>query len=235
MKTQKRIEKLFEATMLASNNFEKDIIVADIATDHGFIAERISKSEKVKKVIATDISAKSLSKLQKLILLKKLSKIETKIGNGLLPIDGADICVIAGIGGFEIKKMIENQNTTIEGKNKCNVFVLQPAQNYVELKEWIFDNEYYVIQDVIIEDANRFYSIITIDISRKQTNEKSILNLWLGRDFEHNLTDFKHFLRYLSEYLQFLDNISYERAKNDKMLLQKYMLYEEVKKYLLKF
>ena len=233
MKTQRRIEKIFEATMLAANDFAKKVVVADIATDHGFIAELLSKSDKVEKVIATDISEQSLNKLKKLILLKKLNKIETIIGDGLIPIQNADICVIAGIGGFEIRKMIENQNSNGKNKNKCNIFVLQPTQNYVELREWIFDNEFFVLQDVVIEDADRFYSIITIDISKKQTNEKSIFNLWLGRDSRQNSQDLKHFLMFLKVFLRFFKDISLERASKDKMLLQKYELFNSIEKYLL--
>lgn len=234
MKTQRRIKKIFDLTMLAANNFSKNVVVADIATDHGFVAELLSKCDKVQKVIATDISEKSLSKLTKLILLKKLNKIETRLGDGLLPIEQADICVIAGIGGFEIKKMIETQNRKDNGDPKCNMFVLQPAQNIVELREWIFDNNFFVLQDVVIEDAERFYPITVIDISREQDNEKSIFNLWLGRDSRQNLIDFKHFLVYLKEYLQFLDGISYERALKDKMLLQKYELNNLIKNDLIK-
>ena len=233
MKTQKRINKIYEAIVLASKTFENEIIVADIATDHGFIAEKALNCEKVKSVIATDISEKSLSKLQKLIKLKKLTKIETMLGDGLLPIQKADICVIAGIGGYEIKNMIEKQNIGEDGKNKCNLFVLQPTQNFVELRDWIFDNNFYVLSDTVIEYAERFYSIIVIDISKKQVNEKTIFNLWLGRDSRQNLTDFKHFLVFLKEYLRFFANISIERAEKDIITLQKYELFYSIDKLLL--
>ena len=43
---------------------EKDSIVADIGTDHGLIPLYLSKNNISKKVIATDISKNSLSKLE---------------------------------------------------------------------------------------------------------------------------------------------------------------------------
>ncbi len=233
MKTQKRINKIYESTLLAVEKLKKNIIVADIATDHGYIAEKLSKCEKIEKVIATDISEKSLNKLKKLINYSKLNKIETVLGDGLEPIENIDVCVIAGIGGYEIKNMIERQNKNSDGINKCNIFVLQPAQNTVELREWIFDNNFFVIQDVVIEDVDRFYSIIVVDISQKQVNEKSIFNLWLGRDSRQNLIDLMHFLEFLREYLRFFENISLERASKDKMSKLKFEIYNNIDKILL--
>lgn len=232
MRTQKRIEKICEAAKISLETMEPPLLVADIATDHGYIAEALTKIDGVEKVIATDISEKSLSKLEKLKRLRNLGSIELKLGNGLEPIDKVCLCVIAGIGGFEIKKMIELQNGQGE-QQKCKIFVLQPAQNATQLREWIFDNNFYVILDEVIEDNGRFFPIIAIDISRVQSNEKSIYNIWLGRDSSRNLGDFKLFLSDLNEKLRFLEGISLERAKKDEVLFQKYLLKKEIEKLII--
>ena len=231
MKAFRRIDKIYETTINIAKTFGKKIVVADIATDHGFIAEKIASSEIIEKVIATDISEKSLSKLEKLIKLKKLEKIETLVGDGLEPIQSVDICVIAGIGGFEIRKMIENQNKTDSGV-KSKIFILQPAQNPVELREWIFDNKFKVLCDITIEDSERFYAITAIDVSEFEETEKSLFNLWIGRDSRENKQDFCNYLEYLREYLRFSENVLPSRIENDKMLLQKCELYKKIDSYL---
>ena len=237
MKTYKRIEKLEEAVSFACEDISKkdcalSCVVADIGTDHGYLAEKLSKLDHIGKVIASDISEKSLSKLQKLIKNRNLTKIETVVGDGLEPIEKADVSVIAGIGGWEIIKILKTQNRTSDGKTKCDYFVLQPAQNVVELRTWLFSNKIRVISDYVIEDAERFYPIIIVNVSEKQSNRKDIYNLWLGRDCWRYPEDFRLFLKEIKESFTFLKDISKERAKEDKVLYQKYRLNKLIDKLL---
>ena len=106
MKTYSRIEKLQAAVMLVQSELKKPLVVADIGTDHGYLADLLSKNEQVEKIIATDISAKSLSKLEAKINYKKLSKIETAVGDGLIPVKSADVSVIAGVGCYAWQRVV---------------------------------------------------------------------------------------------------------------------------------
>ena len=228
MKTLKRIEKLTEATKVAVSDLQKPVVVADVATDHGYLAENLSKQDWVKKVIATDISDKCLNKLVDLIKKHDLKKIETIVGDGLNPIESADVAVIAGVGGFEIIKMLDKQNDNL----KCKIFVLQPAQNALELREWLFDNEVFVQKDYIIEDAGRFYPIIIVDVSKKQINEKTIFNMWIGRDNEKSNKDFVLFLKDYLQFLVFLEDLPKSRIEEDDILKDKLKLKHIIEKML---
>ena len=232
MKTYKRIAKLNEAVKFVFEILNKPLVVADIGTDHGYLAESLSKESFVQKVLASDISKKSLSKLEELILSRKLDKIKTFVGDGLVPIESADVSVIAGIGGHEIIKILKNQNVTPQGKRKCDYFVLQPAQNVNELRIWLFENKVKVLKDYVIFDMDRFYPIIIIDISKKQRNKKSIYNIWLGRDNTLENEDFILFMKDLKVSFEFLKDISKKRAKQDKVLYQKYKLNKIIEKML---
>ncbi len=224
MKTEKRIEKLSLIISNIISKINKPVIVADIATDHGYLAEKLSKFELVEKVIATDISEKSLSKLIVLIEKNKLTKIETKVGDGLLPIEYADVSVIAGIGGVEITKIIDNQNKKEDGSNRCNIFVLQPAQNDVWLRNWIYKKGYKVIDDCIISNGDQFYPVMCIDISKRCFYRKSTANLYLGLKRDLNDADFIKYLQEKAISLEFLNNLSKSRINSDKELKQKYKL-----------
>ena len=229
MKTFKRIKKLQDAVLFACD--KESMVVADIATDHGYLAEALSKQERVEKIIATDISKKCLSKLEKLIEKCDLKKIETRLGDGLEPIEKVDVSVVAGVGGFEIIKMLEHQNKTENGF-KCELFVLQPAQNVLELREWIFDHKIEVVKDYVIADADRFYPIVIINVSREEINEKSIKNLWIGRDAESEKEDYELFLHDQLEYLKFLEDLPEERIEKDQILKDKRELKNIIEKTL---
>ena len=228
MKTLKRIAKLVDATKNAVADLQKPVLVADIATDHGYLAESLSKQEWVKKVVATDISEKCLNKLVDLIKIHDLKNIETIVGDGLDPIESADVAVIAGVGGFEIIKMLDRQNKEL----KCKIFVLQPAQNALELREWLFDNEIFVQKDYIIEDAGRFYPIIVVDVSQKQVNEKTIFNMWIGRDNDKSDKDFVLFLKDYLQFLVFLEDLPKVRIEEDCVLKDKLKLKHIIEKLL---
>lgn len=232
MKTSKRISKIAEAVGFLTQNLEGDLVVADIATDHGFIAESLTLNTKIKEVIATDISEKSLQKAVDRARYKNLVKIKTALGDGLNAIEWADISVIAGIGGYEIINMLSNQNITNDGSVKCRYFVLQPAQNEVELRKYLFKNHIFVVKDYVIEDAERFYPIIVIDTQKTQKNKMNVFNLRLGKDSDISSEDFQNYLQMLEIQLAFLKNIKFIRLIKDKDLRQKYKLYLLVEKLL---
>lgn len=222
MRAYKRIKKIAEAVLSICNN---ECVVADIATDHGYLAEILNRSEKVKTIYATDISKKCL---QKVVDLKKdfnLSKVETVLGDGLEPLKSVDIAVIAGVGGLEIIKMLTKQNMQETGENKCNLFVLQPAQNVFEFRKWLFDNNICVISDCFVEDAGKFYPIIVVDVSKYQNNEKTLFNLFIGRDNNQNSLEFERFLDFYIDKFDFLNKFEIEKIKKDRILSEKYEIY----------
>ena len=175
MKSFNRIRCLNEvASKLIKERNLKDVIVADIATDHGYLAEQLSRNPFVKKVYATDISQNCLDKTNELISKFNLEKIETKLGDGLSVIDQVDIVVIAGVGGYEIIKMLSNQNITKNNEKKCSLFILQPSRNEMELRRFLIDENIEISHDYIVKSGGRFYPIIVADLNKKNTVEKSL-------------------------------------------------------------
>lgn len=168
-------------------------VVADIGCDHGHLAEMLIKQNRAKKVIATDISQKSLEKTRN--LSKRLgleSRIECRVGNGLdiIKENEADEIVIAGMGGYEIIKILE------KGGGKADRYVLQPAQNVVELRKFLIANNFKINLDFIVKDKNKFYNTIEVE----KSDAKQILS---SAEIEYGLTnfdlrseDFKDYLLY---------------------------------------
>lgn len=223
MKAYKRIKKLTEVVSQILENSENSVVVADIGADHGYLSESLSRLEKIDKILAVEISEKCLNKVKKLKEDFNLEKVEPILGDGLENIQSVDISVIAGIGGYEIINILKNQNS-IDNGNKCNIFVLQPSDNFVELKDWVNQNNIFILRDFVFESAKRFYPVIVIDVSKEHKATMTDFDLYLGRDSSLEDVEFVNYLRYLKESLSYLDNLPQDRINADDELIQKQKL-----------
>lgn len=214
MKSFNRIRKLSEVAdeFLLQLGID-DAVVADIATDHGYLAELLSRNERITKIIATDISEKCLEKTNELIKRCSLTKIETRLGDGLKPITHADLCVLAGIGGYEIIKILSNQNITNSCENKCDFFVLQPTKNFVELRCFLIEKNVKIVRDFIVKSGGKFYPIICVNFLEKNDNQNDLFDIYFGKSNTVEDDDFFEFLLNTKSRLEFLENIKIDEEK----------------------
>lgn len=190
----KRLEKINEV-------LPKTDIVIDVGADHGYLEELLIQSKKVNRIIATDISTKSLQKTQKRAeKLGILDKIELVCCDGL-QFKGqskSNIAIIAGIGGVETVNIIDNST-----KKEVNEFILVPVQNAIYVREYLISKNYEFISDETIFEKGKFYSVIHCKKSSKGNwNEK-----YFGiTDLKNQGEDFKRFVDRELKNLKFLDN-----------------------------
>ena len=149
IKLCKRLKKIYDMA-------NRENVIADIATDHGYLAVEFLLKDKAQKVIATDISEKSLSKCK--LLAEKLSlsdRIDLRLGDGLalLNENEADLIIISGLGGLNIIKMLDESY-------KCSKYIFAPQNNAVRLREKIYSSQLVIIKDVKVLDKGIFYDII---------------------------------------------------------------------------
>lgn len=225
MKAYKRLKKMAETV---DDLISNDVIVADIATDHGYLAELLDRNKKIKIVYASDISQKCLDKIVKLKKDFNLEKVVPLLGDGLMPYSKLDLAVIAGVGGLEIIKIITKQNLQENGINKCNLFVLQPAQNVFEFRKWLYNQEIFIIKDFLVEDAKKFYPIIAVDLSRKQKNEWNLYNLFVGRDNDADSDVVQRYFKFVKENFEYLEKIDKMVIEKDEVVREKYEIYNMV-------
>ena len=219
MKAYKRIRKLTEVVYDLIKDMNNEVVIADVGADHGYLSESLSRIDKVQKIYAIEISNKCLEKVIKLKQNFNLHKIEPVLSDGLTNIEKVNLSVLAGIGGYETINIIKNQNNN--GKNKCGIFVLQPSDNLLELKNWINQNKFLVIRDFVFESAKRFYPVIVVDVTKKQECEMTEFDFYLGRDNSIKDKEFVNYLYHLSGLLDYLNNLINERILTDKTLVEK--------------
>lgn len=128
---------------------------ADVACDHGYIAEYMLKNGLCESATVSDISEKCLKKAE-ILLSEYISagKCRAVCCDGLKGVDRDTDCVmIAGIGGEEIIKILK------EGFIP-KAFVFQPMKNAEALREFLLENGCYLDTDDVFTDGKKYYFVI---------------------------------------------------------------------------
>lgn len=131
-------------------------VFRDVGCDHGYVGFECLKRGIAQKVIFSDISAPSLEKAKSLV--KTVPEMENQacflVANGL---EGgetkADVCVIAGMGGEEIMKILASTSPEI-----C---VLQPMSEVEKLRVFLQD-KFEIITDRLFYDRDKYYNLLVV-------------------------------------------------------------------------
>lgn len=152
MKLSKRLQAI--ANLVANNS-----IVADIGTDHGYIPKYLIDMNISKKVIATDISIKSLEKTIEYIRDLSYSRIVPRVGNGLEVIKPfeVDTLIISGMGGLLIKEILDSRRDIT---SSINNLILQPNIASEELRQYLMDRNFKIIDEDLVKEDGKYYEII---------------------------------------------------------------------------
>jgi len=151
---------------------DKDSIVADIGTDHGYVPVYLIENKISKKVIACDINKAPLQSAIDYINNKKLqNKIDTRLGNGLSPLNKGEVntVIIAGMGGILIQNILE-ENKDIA--REIDRFILQPMVASIELRKYLYNNNYKIIDEKLAREDNRYYEIIVAEKGQEKITDE---------------------------------------------------------------
>lgn len=134
--------------------------LADVGTDHAYLPIYLIQTKKAQHIYATDIKEGPLFNAQTNIAKYNLqSQIETRLGSGLLPLLGLktlDVVIISGMGGKLITKIMENfQDLPLKS---CYIFEPNTSEN--QLRKWLFEHNFLITEEKIIEEQNHFYEFI---------------------------------------------------------------------------
>lgn len=139
---------------------EENSIVADIGSDHGYIPIYLIKNKIAKKVIAGDISKNSLEKAVDNVKGEGLeASIDLRLGDGLdiiLPFE-VDTVILAGMGGLLIRDILDKDR---EKTSSISHFILQPNIAAEELRRYLYENNFAIIDEDLIKEDKKFYEII---------------------------------------------------------------------------
>ena len=155
MELSKRLKRIAE-------HVDKCESVADIGTDHGYIPIYLVKEGICKKAIASDINKGPIEKAKVNVAFEGVSnKVKCLLGPGLNPLKVGKVngVILAGMGGNLTRDILLADMDKVK---KYDFIILQPAQNPEVLREFLYKNDYEIIDEDLIKDEGRFYELFKV-------------------------------------------------------------------------
>ena len=153
--------KLDSRLMAIANLVRKDKIFADIGTDHAYLPVYLVEKGVIEKAIAADLRVGPLENAKLAVDSYNYSdKIELRLSDGLYNFKENEVeeIAVAGMGGLLISSFIERTNWL---KNSDIHLILQPMTHIEELRKALFNNGFIIDNEVVAEDGDKLYIIIS--------------------------------------------------------------------------
>jgi tRNA (adenine22-N1)-methyltransferase len=180
---------------MVADMVRRDVIVADIGTDHGYLPAYLMLSKKVSGAIAADLRKKPLeSARETLVSYGLVESVPLVLSNGLENIkkDSADDIVIAGMGGTLIVEILKNCDWICNANKRL---IIQPMSRAEEVRQFFMQNGFEILAENATIDSDRLYIAINAVYSGKSYSNLPISYAYIGKLCECQNT-------YAKEYLQ---------------------------------
>lgn len=135
--------------------------VADIGSDHAYLPIYLIENNISHNVIASDIVQgpvrNAITNVKKHSMDNEIKIIQASGLKGITsPID---TIIIAGMGGMMIIDIISDDLNIANGAKEL---ILQPMKNSIELRKFLVENKFTIIEEKIAIDDDKYYEIIKV-------------------------------------------------------------------------
>ncbi len=169
----------FAAAVLFEGEKGRKLCACDVGCDHAKLSVYLVQSGICEKVLACDINDGPVEKAKKAVrtrkfLDKSLSEyIEVVQNDGLKKFDNRhfDRVFILGMGGELISDIISNAPESIK-YSKNTGFVLQAMTSEYDLRKYLCNNGYEIMDERLVEDKSRVYSVMLCRYDGKKRKMK---------------------------------------------------------------
>lgn len=210
--------------------------IIDVGTDHGYIPVYLVENNISRDIIASDINEGPLESAKRYVQRKKFEKyIDIRLGSGLKVIekDEVDIAIIAGMGGVLIEDILKDSFHVAES---IDTFIFQPMVASIDLRKYLYENGFKIIQEKLAQEEDRIYEIIVA--SHGKTDLEDLLYLEIGKKLIENKDPLLE--KFLEKRLKILEKIlidlegkkSYRANKKYEEVMDRYKRIEGVKNLL---
>ena len=152
--------KLTDRLLKIASLVDKDKKVADIGTDHGYIPVYLLNKNIINYAILGDINKGPLENARKEVVKNNLlDKVDLRLGSGIevLKPNEVEQIIIAGLGGILINEILMANEEVAKTTEKL---ILQPMQAPEELRRFLYQNGYKIIDEHLVREDHRIYEII---------------------------------------------------------------------------
>lgn len=163
-----------------------DSIVADIGTDHGYIPVYLLNKGYIDFAILADVNKGPLENAKSEVIHNNLTdKVDLRLGSGIevLNENEVDEVIIAGMGGILISELLEAKKSVAHNLDKL---ILQPMQAQDELRKYLLNNGYEILDEVLVKEDFRIYEIIVAKYTSKNTNIDDKIYYEVGKKLIEN-------------------------------------------------
>ncbi len=147
--------------MAIANLVRKDKAFADIGTDHAYLPVYLVEKGIIQRAIAADLRVGPLENARDAVVSYRFTEqIELRLSDGLdnFKENEVDEIAVAGMGGLLISQFIERTGWL---KNENIHLILQPMTHVEELRKTLFDNGFIVDKEVVAEDDDKLYMVLS--------------------------------------------------------------------------
>lgn len=161
--------KLTDRLLKIANLVTKGKKIADIGTDHGYIPVYLLNKGYIDFAILADVNKGPLENAKSEVIHNNLTdKVDLRLGSGIevLNENEVDEVIIAGMGGILISELLEAKKSVAHNLDKL---ILQPMQAQDELRKYLLNNGYEIIEEKLVNEDFRIYEIIVAKYTGKNT------------------------------------------------------------------
>lgn len=136
------------------------LVLADIGTDHAYLPIYLVKTGKVPGAVAVDVSQGPFQSAQAQVEAQGLThKISVRLGDGLEPVKPGEVetAVLAGMGSSTMIGILERRPQVV---NNLKQLVLQPMVGAAQVRRWLSDHGWRLVDETLVEDGGIIYSIL---------------------------------------------------------------------------
>ena len=153
--------KLDSRLMAIANLVRKDRVFADIGTDHAYLPVYLVENGITSKAIAADLRVGPLENAKDAVVSYGFTEqIQLRLSDGLDNFKENEVeeIAVAGMGGLLISQFVERTGWL---KNENIHLILQPMTHVEELRKTLFDNGFIIDKEVVAEDGDKLYIILS--------------------------------------------------------------------------
>ena len=178
--------KLTNRLLKISSLVSKNERLADIGTDHGYIPVYLLNEGIIDFAILADVNKGPLENARSEVKRNKLEdKVDLRLGSGIevLKKDEVDEVIIAGMGGILISELLEANKEVAHSVDKL---ILQPMQAQEELRQYLLNNGYEILDECLEKEDFRLYEIIVTKYTGKNTTVEDDIYYEVGKKLIEN-------------------------------------------------
>lgn len=142
--------------------------IADIGSDHGYLAAWLLLSGRVQRAIAGELNRDPAERARQTACdagLQEKMLVREGAGLSVLEPDEVDTVVIAGMGGATIVQILESNPAVLPGLRRL---VLQPNVGGAQVRYWLTKHGWAIIDEALVVENDIIYEIIVAEQGEMQ-------------------------------------------------------------------